>query len=68
MLDRNTYNLETGEWKKVSDEYLKLEAEALRQYLSLKPEYRDAYKQIILFPRSGYGQYLRDVLFASHEP
>ena len=31
MLDRNTYNLETGEWKQVSDEYLKLEAEALRQ-------------------------------------
>lgn len=28
MLDRNTYNLETGEWKQVSDEYLKLEAEA----------------------------------------
>jgi hypothetical protein len=50
MLDRNTYNLETGEWKKVSDEYLKLETEALRQYLSLKPEYRDAYKQLILFP------------------
>jgi hypothetical protein len=35
MLDKNTYNLETGEWKQVSDEYLKLEAEALRQYLSL---------------------------------
>lgn len=50
MLDRNTYNLETGEWKQVSDEYLKLEAEALRQYISLKPAYRDAYKQIILFP------------------
>jgi hypothetical protein len=50
MLDRKTYNLETGEWKKVSDEYIKLEAEALRQYLSLSPEYRDAYKQLILFP------------------
>lgn len=50
MLDRHTYNLETGEWKKVSDEYLKLEAEALRQYLSLDPEYRDAYKQLILYP------------------
>ena len=50
MLDRNTYNLETGEWKQVSDEYLKLEAEALRQYISLKPEYKDAYKQLILFP------------------
>jgi len=50
MLDRNTYNLEIGEWKQVSDEYAKLEAEALRQYISLKPEYRDAYQQLILFP------------------
>ncbi len=50
MLDRRTYNLESGEWKQVSDEYLKLEAEALRQYLTLKPEYHDAYKQLILFP------------------
>ncbi|WP_317046019.1 glycosyl hydrolase 115 family protein [Prevotella heparinolytica] len=50
MLDRNTYNLETGEWKQVSDEFLKLEAEALRQYISLKPAYKDAYKQLILFP------------------
>ena len=40
MLDRNTYNLESGEWKKVSDEYIKLEAEALRQYLTLEPEQR----------------------------
>ena len=50
MLNRNTYNVETGEWKQVSDEYIKLEAEALRQYLQLKPEYRDAYKQLLLFP------------------
>ncbi|SHG39920.1 glycosyl hydrolase 115 family protein [Dysgonomonas macrotermitis] len=50
MLDRNTYNVETGEWKQVSDEYCKLEMEALRQYFTLKPEYKDAYKQLILFP------------------
>lgn len=50
MLDSKTYNLETGEWKQVSDEYIKLEAEALRQYMILAPEYRDAYKQLILFP------------------
>lgn len=50
MLDRDTYNLNSGEWKQVSDEYLKLEAEALRQYISLSPEYKDAYKQLILFP------------------
>lgn len=50
MLDAKTYNLETGEWKQVSDAYLKLEAEALRQYITLKPAYRDAYQQLILFP------------------
>ena len=50
MLNSQTYNIENGEWKQVSDEYLKLETEALRQYLTLKPEYKDAYKQLILFP------------------
>ncbi|MGE4515045.1 MAG: glycosyl hydrolase 115 family protein [Chryseobacterium sp.] len=50
MLDAQTYNLESGEWKQVSDEYLKLEAEALRQYVSLSPEYKDSYKQLILYP------------------
>lgn len=50
MLDCKTYNLKTGEWKQVSDEFVKLEAEALRQYTTLKPEYKDAYKQLILFP------------------
>jgi len=50
MLDCNTYNLETGEFKQVTDEFKCLEADALRQYISLPEEYRDAYKQIILFP------------------
>ncbi len=50
MLDRNTYNLETGEWKQVRDEFIVLEAEALRQYMRLHAEARDAYKQVILFP------------------
>ncbi|MCF0190540.1 MAG: glycosyl hydrolase 115 family protein [Marinilabiliaceae bacterium] len=50
MLDKGTYDLHSGEWRQVVDEYLKLEAEALRQYLSLEPSYRDAYKQLILFP------------------
>lgn len=50
MLDRHTYNIETGEWKQVADGYRKLEADALRQYLSLPQEYHDAYKQLILFP------------------
>ncbi len=50
MMDHRTYDLASGEFKKVTDEYLKLEAEALRQYISLPDEYRDAYKQLILFP------------------
>ena len=33
-----------------ADEYVKLEAEALRQYLKLDTAYRDAYRQLILFP------------------
>ena len=50
MMDRNTYNLQTGEWAQVCADYSQLETEALRQYVALKPEYRDAYQQIILFP------------------
>jgi hypothetical protein len=50
MLDARTYNVATGEWKQVADDYMRLEAEALRQYITLKPEYRDAYQQLILFP------------------
>ena len=50
MLDARTYNVQTGEWRQVADEYMRLEAEALRQYITLKPEQRDAYQQIILFP------------------
>lgn len=50
MLDSKTYNLETGEFRQAKDDFKCLEADALRQYLALAPEYRDAYKQIILFP------------------
>lgn len=50
MLDARTYNVETGEWKQVANDYMRLETEALRQYLTLQPEYRDVYQQIILFP------------------
>ena len=50
MLDARTYNVETGEWQQVADEYMRLETEALRQYLALEPQYRDAYQQLILFP------------------
>ena len=55
MLDARTYNLETGEWKQVADEFMRLEAEALRQYLTLPAEMRDAYQQMILFPIQALG-------------
>ncbi len=50
MLDADTYDLPSGEWKRVADDYARLEAEALRQFLTLRPEQRDAYRQLILFP------------------
>lgn len=50
MLDKNTYCLENGEWQEVVNQYLQLEADALRQYNSLPASYHDAYRQIILFP------------------
>ncbi len=76
LLDKETYNLETGEWKQVVDEYAKLEAEALRQYISLKPEWRDAYKQLILFPVQAmsnlyemyYAQAMNHKLYAQGNP
>ncbi len=50
MLDKDTYDLESGEWQTVVNQYLQLETDALRQYNSLSPAYHDAYRQIILFP------------------
>lgn len=50
LLDCNTFNIETGEWRQVADEYIRLEAEALRQFNSLPSEYRDAYSELVLFP------------------
>lgn len=50
MLNKNTYSLENGEWQEVVNQYLQLEADALRQYNSLQAFYHDAYRQIILFP------------------
>lgn len=50
MMDRNTYNVETGEWKTVADDYQRLEAEALRIFLELPKETHDFYRQTVLFP------------------
>ena len=50
MLDARTYNVETGEWKQVADEYQRLEARALRLFAEIPQESQDAYRQLILFP------------------
>jgi hypothetical protein len=50
MLDAHTYNLATGEWKQVADEYLRLETRALRLFDAIPDEARDFYRQLILFP------------------
>lgn len=50
MLTKDTYDLQSGEWKEVCRQYIKLEAEAWRQYSRLAPENCDAYMQLVLFP------------------
>lgn len=50
MMDCRTFDLASGEFKQVCDEWMKLETEALRQFISLEPDRRDAYRQLILFP------------------
>ena len=50
MLDARTYNVKTGEWKRVRDDYLALETRALRLFDEVPAEARDAYRQVLLFP------------------
>ena len=50
MLDARTYNVETGEWKQVADDYQRLELRALRLFDQVPAEARDFYRQLILFP------------------
>ena len=53
MLDASTYT--TDEFAQVVAEYQALEARALRQFITLSPKARDAYRQIILFPIQAMG-------------
>ena len=53
MLDAKTYT--TYEFAQVVADYQALEARALRQFITLKPEARDAYRQIVLFPIQAMG-------------
>ena len=50
MLDAQTFNFETGEWKMVRDDYDRLGKDAQRQYDRISQEYRDAYYQLVLYP------------------
>lgn len=76
MLDRNTYNLETGEWAQVVTEYTRLETEALRLYTQLPEEYHNVFQEIILFPVQAmanlyqmyYAQAMNHKLYKQHDP
>ncbi len=76
MLDRHTYSLATGEWKQVADEYMRLEAEALRQFVALPEQFQDTYRQVILFPVQAmgniyqmyYAQAMNHSLFKANDP
>ena len=76
MLDKDTYSLENGEWQEVVNQYLQVEADALRQYNSLPAAYRDAYRQIILFPielmsnlhQMYYAQAMNNLLYKQGNP
>ncbi|MBR1933904.1 MAG: glycosyl hydrolase 115 family protein [Prevotella sp.] len=76
MLDAQTYNVQTGEWKQVADEYLRLEARALRLFEEIPAEARDFYRQTILFPVQAmanlydmyYAQAMNHYLAAKNDP
>ena len=76
MLDARTYNVETGEWKQVADEYQRLELRALRLYDRIPAEARDFYRQLILFPVQAmanlydmyYAQAMNQYLAAAKNP
>lgn len=52
LLNPRTYNLASGEYERVTNEYLALEGRALRQMLTLPKEMHDAYWQLVLYPVS----------------
>lgn len=52
LMNTRTYNLATGEFEKVTNEYLALEARALRVKDKLDANMQDAYYQLVLYPVS----------------
>ena len=76
MLDAQTYNVATGEWKEVADEYQRLEARALRLYMQVPQASRDAFRQVLLFPVQAmanlcdmyYAQAMNQYMAKRHNP
>ena len=76
MLDARTYNIETGEWRQVADDYQRLELRALRLYDQIPAETRDFYRQLVLFPVQAmanlydmyYAQAMNQKMAASKNP
>lgn len=76
MLKADTYDLASGEWQKVVNEYLKLESDALRLYSQIPAESRDAYLEVILFPvevmsnmhQMYYAQAMNQQLYKENNP
>jgi hypothetical protein len=76
MLNAFTYNVETGDWQRAVNEYMELENAALRQFLTLKEDQRDSYRQLILFPVQAmsniyqmyYAQAMNHKLFREQNP
>ncbi len=74
MLDAKTYDLASGEWERVVNEYRQLELDALR--LRDRVAHRDAYFQLILFPVQAmanlyelyYAQAMNHRLYAASDP
>ena len=76
MLDATTYNVATGEWKRVADDYQRLALRALRLYQQIPAACRDAYQQLLLFPVEAmanlydmyYAQAMNRYLAAKNDP
>ena len=76
MLDARVYNLESGEFRRVCDDWARLELEATRQFMTLEDQYKDAYQQIILFPVQAmanlydmyYAQAMNQKLYRDNNP
>ena len=49
LLNKDTYDLDSGEWAKVADEYAKLAKDAESQYARIPADAKDAYFEIVLF-------------------